>query len=272
MKRILTFTAVIILLLACYLPTTAVAQNYLLNNYFGVNLTVDPTTHFFNMPWDPTRGYGSHLDWGSDGNMCAPDPGPSYYISEVFDIEGMYLDIDWTNEQIVYSIVTSMPTNGFDQVSWYPGYVFRAGDIRFNVGSEQYVVGTHESFTGNLYHNPTMSYRDGYRGFAERGNPTLANINIGSEMTTSSNFAFSYQEYLDANGNSVIENGYKTYIMEGKLSFSDIGGAPNAPIGMTLGMSCNNDVATTSVPEPGTLALMGVGLAGLIGGRRRFKK
>ena len=119
-----------------------------------------------------------------------------------------------------------------------------------------------------------MTYRDGHRGFAERGNPMLADVNLGHERSVSDGFNFGYSEYRDANNNPLIEHGFSTYIMEGTLSFADIGGAPvNGPVTMTLGMSCNNDVASvSSVPEPGTLALLSMGLAGLYAGRRRFKK
>jgi hypothetical protein len=268
MKRTMVLAIAILLVSTMY----SLAPAYVLNNYFGVNLAVNSNGHF-NMPWNPIRGTSMHADWGSDGDAYAPDPGQNYYVSEVFDIEAMYMDYDWNNNQLVYSIVTSMPNTGFDQVSWYPGYLFRAGDIRFNVGNGLYVVGTHDGFYGNLYHNPTMTYRDGSRGFAERGNPLLANSNLGQELVTN-NMQFSYSEYLDANNQPLIEGNYHTYVMEGAISFADLGGNPtNGPVTMTLGMSCNNDVASlTSVPEPGTLTLMGLGLFGLISGRKRFFK
>jgi len=273
MKRILILSLMAILVSSFY----TLAMGSILNDYFGVHLSVNSGGNF-NMPWDPVRGQCMHEDWGSDPGSQAPDPGPSYYLSEVFDIEAMYMDFDTDNGQLVFSIVTSMPNTGFNDVPWYPGYVFRAGDVRFQVGSNLYVVGTHEGFAGHLYHNPAMTYRDAHRGFAERGNPTLSYVNYGHEMATSG-MQFSYAEALDSYGHSIMESGYgshryATYLIEGRISFADLGGAPqNHNVTMTLGMSCNNDIATmTAVPEPSTIAMLGIGLLGLYGGRRRFIK
>ena len=256
------------------------SPGYLLNDYFGVDLTVNENGAF-NMGWDPIVGSMMHENWRTDGDEHAPDPGPRYYISEAFDIEAMYLDINYDEEQVIFSVVTSMPDVGFDEVPWYPGYLFRSGDIRFGVGSNTYVLGTIGDFCGNMYgginNTPEMVYTAGYRGFADRGKPELAQSNIGQELALSNDFNFYYTEYLDADNNSLIENGFKTYVIEGKISFADFGYADlqHSGLSMTLAMSCNNDNATLDiapVPEPTTIALLGLGLIGLYARTRRHKK
>ena len=267
MKKLMILTAVFVFVSGSFM----IASANILNDYFGVNLDVDGSGYFTNS-WDPVVGQMLVEDWPT--NADAPDPGPRYSVSEAFDIEAMYLDINYNEDKVYYSIVTSMPDIGFDQVAWYPGYLFRSGDIRFNIGDDLYVMGTFGGFLGNLYYNPEMTYTAGYRGFAERGNPELALSNLKTGGLSISTPEFNYFEYSGLRD----ENGYATYLMEGTISFADLGN-PNFQqqgLSMTLGMSCNNDEATVTinpVPEPGTMILLGIGLIGTgIASRRRRKK
>jgi len=273
MKKIMILVAAVLMAVGIHISANA----YILDEYFGVNMSVDANGQF-NMPWDPVRGYGIHENWRTDGNQHAPDPGPSYGVSELFDSEALYCDYDVANSQLVYSIITSMPSTGC-HVSWWGSYLFRAGDIRFNTLGGTYMVST---FTGNyasynytagrLYMNAPMGYYDGYRGFGERGNPILRNNSIieNYRSTTTSDFYFNYVN------TGLMENGYTTYLIEGRINFADLGGFNNIRQGLSMNfdMSCNNDQSTlslppTAVPEPATLTLMGLGIAGIITATRR---
>jgi len=280
MKKLLIIT--LGLLIAGFASSMALPTGFLLNDYFGVDELSVAGNGRFNMNWDPIVGHHVVQDWPT--NASAPDPGPRYFISEAFDIEAMYVDINPAEEMVYFSIVTSMPNTGFTHTPWYGSYLFRAGDIRFGIGGDNYVLGTMDrsyrgnNYYGNLYHNPEMNYYDGFRGFGYRGNPVLDTMTTsGAGLATSGDFTFNYSRYLDSNGNAIYENGYATYIMEGTISFDDFGGANLMATGlsMDLAMSCNNDqlsLEIASVPEPTTIALLGLGLIGLYAGRRRFLK
>jgi hypothetical protein len=264
--------------------------DYLLNDYFGVNLALDNNGYFDPACWDPITGSMITDDWPTDGFYNAPSPGPRFAISEAFDIEAMYVDVDNNSQMVYFSIVTSMPDDGYiiTENNWYPGYVFRAGDLRFDIGDETYVLGTfgHDTYHGynlggNLYYQGPgeniMNYYDGYRGHPDRGNPVLdMNAAPGHQVATTSAFQFDYHEYLD-NGSPLIENGYATYVMEGCLSFAYFGGLDIGQTGLTmsLAMSCNNDQVSMSVdpvPEPATIALFSMGILGLAAARRKIGK
>jgi len=283
MKKLLIITlSLTIIVLASPLVTAN-----LLNGYFGVDSLSIGSDGRFNMEWDPIVGHHVVQDWGT--NASAPDPGPRYFISEAFDIEAMYMNIDPVDEMVYFSIVTSMPNTGFTHTPWYGSYLFRAGDIRFGIGGDTYVLGTMDrnyrgnNYYGNLYYNPDMAYYDGFRGFGYRGNPLLDTMTTtGTGLAKSSDFDFSYTQYLDSNNNPVLESGYgdnwyATYLMEGAISFDDFGGGNlmHTGLSMDLAMSCNNDelsLGIAPVPEPTTIALLGLGLIGLYAGRRRFRK
>jgi hypothetical protein len=278
MKKLLIIT--LGLLIAGFGWQTAMAS-YLLNDYFGVDeLSVGGSNSHFNMSWDPIVGHHVVQDWPTNAN--APDPGPRYFISEAFDIEAMYVDINPVDEMVYFSIVTSMPNTGFTHTPWYGSYLFRAGDIRFGIGGDTYVLGTMDrsyrgnNYYGHLYHNANMAYYDGFRGFGDRGNPVLDTMTTSGAGLGAIN-DFTYERYLDSHGNAIYENGYATYVMEGAISFADFGGTNlmGTGLSMDLAMSCNNDqlgLSIAPVPEPTTIALLGLGLIGLYAGRRRFLK
>jgi hypothetical protein len=259
MKKLATLIAVIVFAMLFSMNANAT----LLHDYFGITLQVGTwnghPNQFIN-GWTPIKGTGVHDNWMPDGQ--APDPGPQYVASELFDIEAMYTDVNLVDQKLYYSILTSMPNTG-TTVSWWGSYVFRPGDVIFDFGSTQYAVETAFGGTpGDLYANPEMGYFDAGRGFGTRGNPEIDYANLSSPAVASTPFSYTSL--------GIMENGYDTYLIEGNIDLVNFSGVYYGT--MTFAMSCNNDILNCSVvPEPTTVVLMGIGLIGLYARSRRKK-
>ena len=260
MRNIILITAALIFAFGF----TSNSNAWLLDDYFGINLEVGEWNghagQFINS-WVPTKGYGVHDNWLPDGN--APDPGPQYVVSELFDIEAIYADI--SGGMYKYSIVTSMPDFG-NTVSWWGSYIFHSADIQFNVNGQNYVVdvgGYTGVGAGGLWLNPTMGYFDAHRGFGSRGQNEIDHLNNTGTLLGSTTFSYF--------STGIMENGFDTYLIEGEIDLNYFGGFQYGG-DMLFSMSCNNDLLDGGVPEPTTIILMGMGLVGIYAGARRRRK
>ncbi len=101
---------------------------------------------------------------------------------------------------------------------------------------------------------------------------TIDLTDSGTTLVSTSTGKFGFADNLANN-----TDGGRSYILEGAFNFSNLALLySGGPVSIHWTMECGNDnldFTTTPTPEPATLALLGIGLAGLagVGARRGLK-
>jgi len=253
------------------LVTFVLLAGVLISNAAHASIVIDGNL----TDWGVTPGKYGKSDWVADngaigavedqkGNLSVK-LGPGYG-GQLFDAEAMYFKIEGN---IAYlAIVTGHPQSGVYSSGWY-----YPGDIAFDLDGDsvyEYGLVTSGANAGNLYSGlTTASWNKGLSNWGGVTDPTTIKLTDGM-IGQACDFVYNKTYYWDAT--STYDNQH--YVMELAIPTSYLGGSwSGGTIHWT--QTCGNDAidlavsSHASTPEPATMALVGIGLAGFLARRKK---
>lgn len=308
----------LVLLIACNF-----AAADLLNDFFGVTLTLeertdycdvlgdDYTRHVFSNDWAPSQSttewaVNDYTAYWSQTDLTVCD-NTQIAGGEPYDVEAIYFDDDFENLYLAF--VTSFP--GPDPDGGYiepriDDILVHSGDLALDFGINGASSGT-DPFNYDYGVNINNEVRQASGDAEANANPALggdvyqtANSDwyLGNQANAADtpreeqanfdpefgSFSGSYAgaatvDFYQYDFGGLQENFADTYVLEAIIPFTVLPPlAPGDRVSAQWVMGCRNDGGSANNvlrvdgeinPEPGTMALVGLGLGALVGWRRR---
>lgn len=248
-SKAVSLLSFLLIFLAFHSPAQAITIDGQLNDW-----GVSPAA-FGSTDWTPFAGIASSIE-DHDPKINFINPG---WGGQLYDAEALYFKREGMLAQ--FAMVTGLPWPGDGKGIVYGDFAFDFdSDGSYEFGLE--TRGNNGFQLGHLYGNPTW---DDPFWTVSTPYDLLSGTDIGAV-----NYAYNKTSYV----------AHQHYVIEFSVPISFFGsfwnGDGNPEFTLHWTMSCGNDAidlyvpgTTTNVPEPGTMALLGLGLAGWKISRRR---
>ena len=233
---------------------------------------VVPETH-----WIPTS---SNVIYSLDDSVGKGPTGYGNYVGpgyggQAFDAEAIYASV--ANSRLYFGVVTGTK-NG-----WVEGFL--PGDLAIDIGNKgTYEYGvettglTHGYGEPSGYHAPSLLAGNIYKvtswgqglnnwldGLGNQGYVSAPTEILGIDTKTYTSQAIDDFGYYDLG----IIGGEQHYLIQGSIPISDFSGW-NGEFTLHWTQTCGNDfVKVSATPEPASFSLLGLGLLGLFGFKRK---
>ena len=222
-------------------------------------------------------GFGDiEQSYGGNGVLSSGDPfNASSILFNVAYTDGSgayHNNPDWGGGQELFFASDNLAgiVTNVDPITGNFNYEYQSGDISLYFGDSNDIAGSTELANMSLSWGLGNSTSQNNGGAALSG-PTDMGIQFLTQVLANGLIWFDINDYPELGDNYPWLDTFFTFDLNNNLNTS-VNPLVLGPDGFTATVTTGGDITLVATPEPSTFLILGFGLLGLVGFRRKFKK